>query len=101
MEGKHHHQKFSKTGGTRATELIELVHTDVCGKLEEKSPNDKEYFLTFIDDKDKSRYVWTYSIKHKSDVFNKSIQWKIMVESFSGKKLKTIRSDNGDDYLSK
>ena len=57
-----------------------------------------EYFLSFVDDK--SRYVWAYILKHKSEVFEKFMEWKAMVELQTGKKLKKLRSDNGGEYLS-
>ena len=60
-----------------------------------------EYFVTFIDDK--SRHVWSYPIQRKSDVFNKFVEWKTMVENLSGRKvrkIKTLRSDNGGEYTS-
>ena len=69
IESKHNHQKFPKVGGKRASEILELVCTDVCGEIETKSLHGKKYFLTFIDDK--SRYLWTYAIRKKSEVFEK------------------------------
>ena len=75
-----------------------LVHSDVCGKLNEKSLGGAEYFLTFIDDK--SRYVWVYFLQHKSQVFEKFCEWKAMVEKATGKKLKAIRTDNGGEFTS-
>ena len=47
IEGKHHRQKFPTKGGKRANDLLELVHTDVCGKMEVKTLGGKEYFVTF------------------------------------------------------
>ena len=87
-----------KKGGERSTELLGKVHSDVCGKIEVKSLSGAEYFVTFIDDK--SRYVWTYVLKNKSDVFKKFHEWKAMVEKSSGMKLKTFRTDNGGEYTS-
>ena len=62
-EGKHHRSPFPVGGGSRAREPLDLVHTDVCGKLNTKSLGGAEYFLTFIDDH--TRYVWIYFIKAK------------------------------------
>ena len=36
------------TSSHRAKELLELVHSDVCGKMREKTIGGSEYFLTFI-----------------------------------------------------
>ncbi len=59
--GKHHRSPFPVGGGTRAENPLDLVHTDVCGKLNTKSLGGAEYFLTFIDDC--SRYIWIYFLK--------------------------------------
>ena len=57
-----------------------------------------EYFLTFIDDK--TRHVWVYFLKRKSDVFKYFQEWKAMVEKSTGCKLKVLRTDNGGEYTS-
>ena len=46
---------------------LELVHTDVCRKINAKSLGGVECFLTFIDDK--TRYTWLYLLKRKDEVF--------------------------------
>ena len=52
--GKHHRTPFSSST-TKSTDPLELVHSDVCGKMQEKSLGGAEYFVTFIDDK--TRYT--------------------------------------------
>ena len=64
-----------------------MVHSDVCGKI--------EYFAALIDDE--SRFVWVYTLKHKSEVFEKFTEWKAVVEKSSGMKLKVLRTDNGGE----
>ena len=98
VQGKIQRKKFPKTGGKRAKRNLELVHSDVCGKMDVPSISGSEYFLSFVDDK--SRYTWAYILKHKSDVFQRFIEWKAMVEKQTGKRLKKLRSDNGGEYLS-
>ena len=48
VDGKHHHSSFPKSSGRRATKLLEIVHSDVCGRLEAKSLSGAEYFITFL-----------------------------------------------------
>ena len=96
-EGKHHRNPFPSASGERAKELLELVYSDVCGKVNTKSLGGAEYFLTFIDDK--SRYVWVYLLKKKNEVFKRFLEWKAMVENGCGRKLKVLRSDNGGEYI--
>ena len=99
IEGKHHRSAFPSTGGKRATEILELIHSDVCGKLDTKSLSGGEYFLTFIDDM--SRFAWVYVLKQKSEVFSKFVEWKTMIENATGKRVKTLRTDNGVEYIAK
>ena len=72
VDGKHHPSSFPKSGGRQATKLLKIMHSDFCGRLEAKSFSGAEYFVTFIDDK--SRYVWIYILKNKSEVFKKSLE---------------------------
>ncbi len=95
---KHHRTAYTAGGGTRAEKPLDLVHSDVCGKLNVKSVGGAEYFLTFIDDF--SRYVWVYFLKRKNEVFSCFLNWKAMVERATGRKLKVLRSDNGGEYKS-
>ena len=97
-----------KTGGTRAKNVLDLVHTDVCGPFPVPSIGGSLYFVTFIDDR--SRYAWVYPLKNKSEVFSTFKKWLAMVENRESKKLKvlqwskrlkTLQSDNGGEYLSK
>ena len=37
VEGKLHKSQFPTTGGRRAKELLGLVHSDVCGKMQTPS----------------------------------------------------------------
>ena len=59
-------------------EPLDLVHSDLCGKMNEKSLSGAEYFLSFIDNK--TRYVRVYFLKSKDQVFEKFLKWKAMVK---------------------
>ena len=69
--GKHHHSTFASST-IKMTEALELMHSDVCVKMQEKSLGEAEYFLTFTDDK--MRYMWMYILKTKDQVFNCFLQ---------------------------
>ena len=51
----------------RATEPLQLIHSDVCGPLNVAALGGYYYFVTFIDDY--SRYGYVYLLKHKSETF--------------------------------
>ena len=65
--------KMTKTpfSGTmeRATDLLEIIHTDVCSPMSLEARSRYRYFLTFTDDL--SRYRYIYLMKHKSETFEK------------------------------
>ena len=81
----------------RTDHPLELIHSDVCGKIGTRLLGGGEYFVTFLDDH--TRYVWVYIIKNKSEVFQQFREWKAQVERSSGKKIKIFRSDNGGEYI--
>ena len=53
--------------GERATELLGLVHTDVCGPMSTSARGGYFYFIAFTDDL--SQYGYVYLMKYKSDSF--------------------------------
>ena len=95
--GKMTKQPFSKVG-ERASELLGLIHTDVCGPMSTKARGEFSYFITFTDDF--SRYGYIYLMKHKSESFEKFREFQNEVENQHGKKIKALRSDRGGEYLS-
>ena len=94
--------KVTKTpfSGTieRATDLLEIIHTDVCGPMSVEARGGYHYFLTFTHDL--SRYGYIYLMKHKYETFDKFREFQSEVENHRNKKIKFLRSDHGEEYLS-
>ena len=63
MVGKQTRVSFKKHPSSRKFELLELVHSDVCGPLKVKSISGVLYLVTFIDDC--YRKIWVYALKTK------------------------------------
>ena len=82
----------------RANEVLEIIHSDVCGPFKEMARGGFYYFITFIDDL--SRYGHLFLMKNKSESFEKFKEFKAKVENQTGKSIKTLRSDRGGEYLS-
>jgi hypothetical protein len=53
----------------RVSDLLGLVHTDVCGPTGSIARGGFQYFITFTDDF--SRYGYIYIMSHKSESFKK------------------------------
>ena len=56
-----------KEKGERASDVLCLIHTDVCGPMNISARGGYYYFITFIDDL--SRYGYVYLMKLKSESF--------------------------------
>ncbi len=95
--GKQTRQSFPKNEATRAKQLLEIVHSDVCGPMPEQSLGGKRYFVSFIDDK--SRLARLYFLKQKSEAFECFREYKAWSEKQTGCKLKNLRSDNGTEFV--
>ena len=97
LMGKMAKTPFSRTM-KQATDLLEIIHTDVCGPMSVEARGEYRYFLTFTDDL--SRYGYIYLMKHKSETFEKFKGFQSEVENHRNKKIKFLRSDRGGEYLS-
>ena len=102
MLANHAFGKMTKTSfsGTteRAIDLLEIIHTDVCGPMSVKTRSGYRYFLTFTDDL--SRYGYIYLMEHKSEIFEKFKEFQSEVENHRNTKIKFLRSDHRGEYLS-
>ena len=82
----------------RASDLLEIIHADVCSPMSVDACGGYHYFLTFMDDL--SRYGYIYLMNHKSETFEKFKQFQSEVENHRNKKIKFLRSDRAGEYLS-
>ena len=83
----------------RATNLLALVHTNVCGPFDVPARGNFVYFITFTDDL--SWYGFVYLMRHKSEAFEKFKEFRHEVEKQTEKSIKVLRSDRGGEYLSR
>ena len=65
--GKMHRDEFPSNPDRKKRDVLDLVHTDVCGPMQTRYLGGAFYFLLFIDDC--MRYTWVYFLRQKSDVF--------------------------------
>ena len=69
----------------RATDLLKIIHTDVCGPFSVEAHGGYRYFLTSTDDL--SRYGYIYLMKHKSETFEKIKEIQRVVENHRNNKI--------------
>ena len=83
---------------SRSAEILDLIHSDVSGRMSSPSLSGYLYYVLFIDDY--SRKTWIYFLKTKGEVFKRFQEFKALVENQTGKKIRCLRSDNGGEYTS-
>ena len=72
LKGKQSRNSFPEEKGTRATELLEIIHSDVFGPMKSRSLGGNAYFVTFIGDWSK----FTKEINVKSSINSRNLrQW--------------------------
>lgn len=89
---------FPSDQAWRASDKLQLIHTDVCGPMKIESLNGSRYFVLFIDDY--SRMAWVYFLKQKNEVADVFRKFKLLDKNQAGTMIKAIRSDNGTEYIS-
>ncbi|WVZ23370.1 hypothetical protein V8G54_001914 [Vigna mungo] len=90
---------ISKYPAQRSSQLLELIHTDICGPFDTKSWSGEKYFISFIDDF--SRYCYIYLLHEKSQSVNALEVFINEVERQLDRKVKVVRSDRGGEYYGK
>ena len=99
MYSKQHKDSFPIDCSSRATQILELVHSDVNGPMKSHTHGGAKYFITFIDDFMQKTFV--YSLTQKAQVFDKFKEFKVFAEDQTGVKLQKLRSDNGGEYTTR
>src|SRR5438270_549399 len=96
LAGKATRKSFGKA--RRASAPLDLIHSDICGPMSARNRTNTPYFITFIDDY--SRYGHIYLISHKSEALKCFETYLNEVENKLERKVKTLRTDRGREYLS-
>ena len=97
MKGKNTKKTFPITE-RKAKDILEIIHSDVCGPMLSNSLSGYAYYVSFIDDF--SRKTWVYFMKNKDEVFSKFKEFKALIKNHTEKKIKTLRLDNGGEFTS-
>lgn len=98
VKGKQSRQPF-KHNGKRANVPLEIVHSDICGPMSTESLSGIKFFITFIDDYSHKNFI--YFLKHKGETIKAFKNFRAHAENKLNAKIKSIRTNNGREYLSK
>ncbi|GBM87590.1 Retrovirus-related Pol polyprotein from transposon TNT 1-94 [Araneus ventricosus] len=79
--------------------VLDKVHLDIWGPAPVNSLEGSKYFLSIIDDF--SRKIDVFTLKSKSEVFSIFKEYLSRVQRELGRKLKSVRADNGMEFCHK
>lgn len=82
----------------KANELLEVVHSDVCGPMQVSTITGERFFVTFIDEK--SGRIAVTLLKAKSKVLRAFQAYRARAEKEAGRAIRTLRTDGGGEYTS-
>ena len=97
IKGKITRKQFKYKDQTKSTHPLQLIHSGICGPMQNASIGGSRYFVTFIDDY--SRFTHVHFIKHKSDVFSVFHEDQALVTNKTGQTIGTLRSDGVGEYM--
>jgi hypothetical protein len=75
----------------RASVILEIIHTDVCGPFLVASTEKHSHYVVFVDEF--SRKCWIFFMQKKDQTFSKFCEFKALVEKELGKQVKDLRSN--------
>lgn len=78
--------------------VLQVIHSDVCGKVSPTTKDGENYFVTFVDDF--THYCVVYLMKNKSEVVDKFKDFVAKSEALFGTQIAYLYCDNGGEYLS-
>ncbi|GJU18062.1 zinc finger, CCHC-type containing protein [Tanacetum coccineum] len=81
----------------RKTNVLELIHSDLCDLHATPSLGNKKYFVIFIDDA--SRFCYIYLLHIKDEALDKFKVFKTEVELQQVSLIKRFRTDKGGEYM--
>lgn len=89
LRGKQTRFLFPKNE-SRASALLEVIHSDLCGPMKGLSLGGARYFITFIDDYSRKAFIYLLETKTKiPEIFE---HFKSLVENQLGRTIKVIQS---------
>jgi len=93
---KMHRLPFNRST-IKSTHLFQLIHMDLWGPYKVTNITGAHYFLTIVDGF--TRNTWTQLLQNKSQVKTAIFQFYNMVVTHFDAKIKSIRSDNGTEFI--
>ena len=96
LKGKQTCMEIQKTTEIHASDVLERIHSNLCGKLPTRSHQGYDYFATFVDDK--SQKVFVAGLRKKNEVLEHLHAFATCAHLETRKWIKILRSNGGGEY---
>lgn len=96
LKGKLSRLPFPTVTERKSKKPLDLVHTDLCGPMENPTPSGSKYFMAITDDY--SRFCVVFLLRSKDETTSKIKEYVRRCENVFGRKPSIIRSDGGGEY---
>jgi hypothetical protein len=83
--GKQHKEQFPKKSENHASQILEFIHTYLCGPLKLSSSRGSNYFITFTNDF--SKKSWVYFLKYNNKTLTKFKYSKVEIKKQTSKNI--------------
>jgi len=90
--------KISREPMERAKEILDKVHSDICGPITPETLSKRRYMASFIDDK--TRWADIALLRTRDQLFSQFKEWLVREQNQQGTILKRLHSDNAKEYKS-
>jgi transposase InsO family protein len=99
LAGKHRWTPFPQRALSCSTEVLQLLHGDLCGPITPPTPSGNRYFLLLVDDY--SRYMWIMLLPSKDAAAGAIKRVQAAAERKTGKLVRALRTDRGGEFLAR
>jgi len=96
--GRQHKESQTKSR-EKADEILQVVHSDLCGPMQTVGIIGERYFITFVDET--SGRISLSLLRTKDEALTAFQAYRARAEKSSGKEIKALWSDGGGEYLNK
>lgn len=77
--------------------ILELIHGDLCGPITLPTSAENRYFLLLVDDY--NHVMWVYMLKIKYEALNTFKKFRVLVENGSKRRIQVLRINKGVGVL--
>ena len=95
---KHPHKHYPPSKTPRAANMLDLIHSNLCGPFPIQTPHAKLYFIIFLDDH--THIINVQLLTTKDQALDAWQIIKNLWENHAERRVKAFRSDNGGEFLS-